>query len=720
MKSENLILKNSDVCLNFDGISKIALFDNNLRSANNPKQLRLGLILKISDHEGFEGFASCHPWPELGDPSVGALLCWFRERIRTDLTERTLYYARVDLNFKHEGKSVFDGLHIPESHFLIQHFRYGLTPETWELIEKSGCKSIKLKVGNERPKEVYQVNKILEQCQERGITIRLDFNAKYSQARVSEYLSKLAHKELVDWIEDPCPFDAQDWQSLKDEFGIPLALDREVSDLALESNAYDVIVIKPAVQDVDKMVLIAKERNKGIVITSYLGHPIEQVAAAWEAAKCLKRGDQLVGCGVVSHFAYNSNIYSEQLDVKNGRLIPPIGNGFGFEMEPSDEPAFELDKEGNSKGVVLVNPRMDVGEANKLQSWLKVADHLTDHFFVLTSGTNALNTGDYKWVALSRAAVISSALACNHFLGCTDADFWIATLPEFHVGGLGIKMRSALLGRAPLDWKHVDDFSLPGASLLSSLVPTQVYDIVQAERKCPPDIKVIVVGGGPLEDDLYERARQLGWPLLRSYGLSETASQAATEPLSRLENLKAQPIEMEILPHLEMRTNQEGRIEIRGTSLLTGYVCLDDSGRPVFVNPKDEDGWFTTEDEGVVEGRILKLTGRSSDRIKISGELVNLAQLRSKLATITGEKRRSYTLIAIDDKRLGKSICLVYEKCILDEEVTEIISRFNNFVMPFERIREWFGIEMIPTTSLGKIKFAELLDYVEKQRPLQK
>ena len=41
-----------------------------------------------------------------------------------------------------------------------------------------------------------------------------------------------------------------------------------------------------------------------------------------------------------------------------------------------------------------------------------------------------------------------------------------------------------------------------------------------------------MTGGGALDPSLYKQARDLGWPLLPSYGLTECGSQVATASLS--------------------------------------------------------------------------------------------------------------------------------------------------------------------------------------------
>lgn len=360
---------------------------------------------------------------------------------------------------------------------------------------------------------------------------------------------------------------------------------------------------------------------------------------------------------------------------------------------------------GSDANEVLLNPRMPEALARPLRERLVAAEGLRGHVFVLTSGSTAAEKADYKWVALAKAAILSSAHAANERFESDARDVWFHTLPGFHVGGLGIEARAALSGArlvAPTyeRWdaqRFAEETEAAGATL-TSLVPTQVHDLVAAGLRSPASLRAILVGGGALSEGLYEAARRLGWPVLASYGLSETASQAATDPLHG-------PHRLRVLPHLEMDADADGRIRVRGGSLFTAYVLHG----PRLVDPKDADGWFTTEDHGTVEDGWLTVTGRVQDRIKIGGELANLGLLRKAFdeeASRAGV-RTGYALFALPDERLGHVVALAAEG---DESaLVEARGAFDARVLPFERIRTVRRVEAIPRTDLGKVRWAELL-----------
>jgi O-succinylbenzoic acid--CoA ligase len=336
---------------------------------------------------------------------------------------------------------------------------------------------------------------------------------------------------------------------------------------------------------------------------------------------------------------------------------------------------------------VLLNPRMPAEERARLES---LVIDLPGHLWLATSGT----TGSLKLTALSKRAMLASAAAVNRHLQSTAEDVWCCVLPTFHVGGLGIHARAFLSGAGVVtaQWDpHV--FAAMAEMTLSSLVPAQVKDLVDAALRPPQTLRFIVVGGGALSDDLYNAARELGWPVLPSYGMTETCSQVATATL-------ASP-ELVLLDHVEARQETNGCLSFKGESLLTGYAMEEG-----FIDPK-QDGWFATADLGSVQGRVLRVEGRSGDFVKIGGESVDLARLDAILASIAG---LGAAVFAVPDARLGHVIHLAVSPQIDAETVA---AAFNEQVHPFERARAVHRVAEIPRTPLGKLIRAKLPNLVE-------
>lgn len=337
---------------------------------------------------------------------------------------------------------------------------------------------------------------------------------------------------------------------------------------------------------------------------------------------------------------------------------------------------------------LLLNPRMPADERRTLASY--VTD-LRGHLWLATSGT----TGALKLTALSKEAMLASAAAVNEHLQSTAADVWCCVLPTFHVGGLGIYARAFLSGARVIaaEWDPVS-FAANAAMTLASLVPAQVGDLVSARLLAPRGLRAVIVGGGALSGDLYNAARELGWPVLPSYGMTETCSQVATATLASSA--------LRLLSHVEAVEDFEGCLGFRGPSLLTGYGTAEG-----FIDPK-EGGWFMTEDLGTVHGRILTVEGRRGDFIKIGGESVDLGRLDRILAAIAGPEA---AVVAMPHARLGHVIHLAVTP---ERDAEAVASAFNDRVHPFERARQVHVVEEIPRSSLGKLIRTKLLALIPK------
>ncbi|HVR42155.1 MAG TPA: AMP-binding protein [Thermoanaerobaculia bacterium] len=361
---------------------------------------------------------------------------------------------------------------------------------------------------------------------------------------------------------------------------------------------------------------------------------------------------------------------------------------------------------GASSTEILLNPRLPAAESERLRRIVDLLPPLTRHVWLTTSGSG----GNIKLVALSKQAILESADGVNRHLEATAADVWCCPLPLFHVGGLGIVARALRSGGRAL----VLDRWTPGAFVdlvrneritLASLVPAQVRDLIEAGTRAPATLRAVIVGGGSLSSVAYEQARSLDWPLLPSYGMTETSSQVATAPLESLERDELPGLRL--LDHLEAR-EAGGRLAFRGRSLFTAYGSDGDEG-PVMTDPK-LDGWFVSEDTGEVkaaaDGVRIVPTGRSADFLKIGGESVSLGRLDEILASVL----RSHpgvdaAVVAVPDARLGSVIHLAVDQA---EAADAIRASFSDRVLPFERPRA-VHVMPVPRSPLGKLRRDALL-----------
>ena len=358
---------------------------------------------------------------------------------------------------------------------------------------------------------------------------------------------------------------------------------------------------------------------------------------------------------------------------------------------------------------VLLNPRMPEETRARMMTAQASLPTLTAHVWLTTSGSSGL-----KWVALSKAALLASAAAVNTHLEATRADSWALPLPLFHVGGLGILARAHLSGATVYQWGGGGEvkwealafhkFLTDTGAALTSLVPTQLHDLVQTGLPCPPALRAAVIGGGALSTELARAARALGWPALPSYGLSECCSQVATARPGPPTQREDDP-PLILLPHITARADGDGRLQIKSPALLTGYGLINDEGTARFVDPK-EDGWFLTEDRGGVTGDVLTIAGRIGDFVKIGGESVDVARLSRVWEQ---QNVPEAVLVAVPDTRLGAAIHLAVAGDISGDALAEAVRAYNAEVLPFERVQRLHRLASIPRSPLGKLLRTALL-----------
>lgn len=243
---------------------------------------RSGALLRVGD-----GFADLHPWPELGDLPLEEQLAMLARGEMTAQSAASVHLARMDGEARSRGVSLFKGLTIPESHWT------GNDPP-------AGFDTVKIKGVMPVPEHV---------------RIRIDFNATLT---ADEFLTiaETLPRERIDFIEDPCPYEAATWARLRAATGLRLALDR-MPGIA------DVLVHKPALQ-------AEFPRGAGeveIVVTSYMDHPLGQFGAAYVAATHTTSAR----CGLMTHVLYEPDAFIERVEHDGARLLPPKGTGLGFD-----------------------------------------------------------------------------------------------------------------------------------------------------------------------------------------------------------------------------------------------------------------------------------------------------------------------------------------------------------------------------------------------------
>lgn len=309
---------------------------------------------------------------------------------------------------------------------------------------------------------------------------------------------------------------------------------------------------------------------------------------------------------------------------------------------------------------------------------------------VFTSGT----TGEPRAVCLTRANFEASARASAAVLGVQPDDRWLCCLPVFHVGGLSIFTRSAIyattvVAEPGFDARRVKDLLEAGEATLASLVPTMLARLRDAGLERAPRLRALLLGGGPIPDDLLAWALETGLPVRPTYGMTETTSQIATAEVG--ERL-ARP-----LPGAEIRIARsegggpEGGPPDEGEILVRGPMVA-------------ADGWLHTGDRGALtEDGLLEVHGRMDDLIVTGGENVAAAEVEAALREHPGVTDAA--VIGVEDDEWGRAVmAFVVTTAAVDEIAAHARARLPGFKAP-KRI---VVLDELPRTASGKVERAQL------------
>ncbi|TDU73149.1 O-succinylbenzoic acid--CoA ligase [Prosthecobacter fusiformis] len=337
-----------------------------------------------------------------------------------------------------------------------------------------------------------------------------------------------------------------------------------------------------------------------------------------------------------------------------------------------------------------------------------------------TSGSE----GTPKWVGLTKNAFMISAEAVNAHFEVTAQDHWLIALPLHHVGGFSILARAHLSGsrvtESAAKWNPQEFASLcetEGITLVS-LVPTQVHDLVQARVVCPDPLRAAIIGGGGMTQALAAAAMELGWRVFQSYGMTEAASQIATQPYNPFGSV-FDVKSLEVLPHWQVATDEGGHLVLSGSALSPGYARQDKEG---------EWTWEAIPAEGLrTRDRVrlwmhgtrqyLEFQGRDAGYVKILGELVHLAPLQEQIENLARESGWGAlpVLLALPDPRAETQLLLITEAAHPDP--APLLTAFHAASPPWLKITRTVQVKSIPRTPLGKVRQEELRQQVAQLGP---
>lgn len=373
--------------------------------------------------------------------------------------------------------------------------------------------------------------------------------------------------------------------------------------------------------------------------------------------------------------------------VTYGDLRAHPGSGRPHVVTGVSRPADFVDllcRSGPGSPVAVIDPGLPDHEAARRRAVaLTVSDDETA-LILFTSGTTSEARGVRSTVGNWMAATSASASHLDH--GADDV--WLACMPLHHVGGLSILLRSAAVG-ASIRWQPRFEATAAAEALrsevtMASFVPTMLRRILDTDTDDFGGLKVVLVGGGPIQLGLLEEARSRGIPAVPTYGMTETCAQVATLRT-------AAPLEyaVEPLPGVDLKLDHDGRISVRGHQVFRGYVGEGD---------RDGDDWFVTSDIGEwSETGLLRVLGRTDDVIITGGENVHPARVEALLRSHPDVA--AVVVVGVPDDEWGEAVVAVFEGTA---DPSDLVGWASENLSAAETPKRAVRVDELPHGSLDK------------------
>jgi malonyl-CoA/methylmalonyl-CoA synthetase len=330
---------------------------------------------------------------------------------------------------------------------------------------------------------------------------------------------------------------------------------------------------------------------------------------------------------------------------------------------------------------------------------------------IYTSGT----TGASKGAVLTHGNFAANGAALVSAWRFRETDRYLATLPLFHVHGLGNGVHCWLMSGCHLRLTERFDHT-QAAAWFEEYQPTVFFGVPAMFIRLlelPEDraqaigarLRLAVSGSAPLPAEAHEKFRQrFGSVILERYGMTETLMN-----ISNPYDGERRPGSVGLpLPGVEVKICDEagdpvpdgtsGELWVRGANVCAGYWRRPDATAAAW-----RDGWFRTGDIGVrAADGYTTLQGRRSDLI-ISGGF-NLYPREIEEVILEHPGVREAAVVGARDPVRGEVpvAYVVVDESQFDEAA--LVTRLRAQLASFKQPRAFVRVPALPRTALGKVQ----------------
>lgn len=290
---------------------------------------------------------------------------------------------------------------------------------------------------------------------------------------------------------------------------------------------------------------------------------------------------------------------------------------------------------------------------------------------VQTSGS----TGVPKCIQVEKQRMLNSARITCGFLGLKAGDTALLCMPLDYIAGKMVVVRSI---ERQLRLTTVEASGHPLKNITNSfdfaaMVPMQVYNSLQVaeEREKLRTIKHLIIGGGPINDDLQQQLSSFPNNVWSTYGMTETLS------------------------HIALRRLNGENASLWYTPFCTVSISLNTNGCLVIEAPLVHEGRLETHDRAEIRDGKFRILGRLDNVINSGGIKIQAEEVEEMLRL---HIKMPYLISKCRDEKFGEVVVLLTE-C---PDLSLVKAICCDILPKFWQPKHYLYTSHIPLTGTGK------------------